>query len=183
MDFRAVIDNLSGQFKKSKVRYALIGGFALGVWGINRSTVDIDILVDRDDMEKVDKIMTSLGYKCQYHTENVTQYVSPLKVFGEIDFLHAFRKASLKMLDRAENKKIFDGVIAIKVLKPEDIIGLKIQAMANNPSRKTSELADIEALIEAHKDKLNWKIIKKYFTIFDMQEAANKLKDKYYADK
>lgn len=182
MDFRTVVENLSKQFKKSRVRIALIGGFAMGIWGVHRATVDIDFLVHRNDMGKVNKIMSMMGYECRYQTENVSQYVSPLKVFGEVDFIHAFRDASLSMLDRAEGKRIFNGTIEIKVLKPEDIIGLKIQAIANNPSRKTTELADIEALIEIHEAKLDWEIIEKYFATFDMQKMADKLRKKYYAD-
>jgi len=55
-------------------------------------------------MRDVDTIMTEMGYECRYRTENVSQYISPLKVFGEVDFLHAFREASLKMLGRAEKR-------------------------------------------------------------------------------
>lgn len=41
--------------------------------------------------------MKENGYECKYKTENVSQYISPLKIFGEVDFLHAFREISLKM--------------------------------------------------------------------------------------
>jgi hypothetical protein len=81
-----------------------MGGMALGAWGVPRGTVDVDFLVHHEDMEKVDGIMQELGYECRYRSENVSQYISPLKVFGEVDFLHAFRTPSLSMLQRAEEK-------------------------------------------------------------------------------
>ena len=100
MDFKLVLEKLLASFKEQGIRYALIGGFAFGLRGAGRSTVDIDFLVDRSDMDKVDTTMKGLGYECKYRSENVSQYVSPLKVFGEVDFLHAFREASLEMLER-----------------------------------------------------------------------------------
>ena len=175
MDFKLVIEKLLTAFKKEGVQYALMGGFALGAWGVPRATVDIDFLVNRDDMEKVHKIMTGMGYECRYQTENVSQYVSQLKVFGEVDFLHAFREASLEMIQRASETEVFGGSLKVKVLRPEDLIGLKLQAIKNNPSRERTDMADIESLLAVHKDNLDWLLIEKYFKIFEMEDLYNKL--------
>jgi hypothetical protein len=170
MDFKEVLTVLIKKFEQQNIRYALIGGFAMGLWGMGRSTVDIDFLVYRDDMEKVNTIMTGLGYECKYQTENVSQYISPLKVFGEVDFLHAFREASLDMLQRAEKKKVFEELI-INVLRPEDLIGLKLQAIKNNPERKQQEMNDILFLVDTYKDKMDWALIERYAKILDMEEV------------
>ena len=98
MDFKIVLEKLVSAFDKMDVRYALMGGLALGVWGVPRATVDIDFLIRRDDLEKVDRIMHDLGYECRHRSENVTQNISPLNLYGEVDFLHAFRSASNEML-------------------------------------------------------------------------------------
>ena len=147
MDFKSVLSMLLKNFEKNNIHYALMGGFACGLWGVGRATVDIDILVSREDMEMTDRIMLEAGYDCKYHSENVSQYVSPLTIFGEVDFLHAFRDASLEMLGRAEEKEIFGGLLKIKVLKPEDLIGLKLQAIKNDAERMENDMADIKALI------------------------------------
>jgi len=178
MDFKIVTKKILDAFLAAEVRYSLIGGFALGVWEAGRSTVDMDFLVHRDDLDKIGKIMAGLGYECKYKTENVSQYVSPLKIFGEIDFIHAFRKASLEMLTRAKEKEIFNGEIKIKVLCPEDLIGLKLQAMKNNPSREPTDRADIEALISLHREKLDWELLEEYFKLFEMEDLSNKLRNK-----
>lgn len=178
MDFRTVLENLLQRFKKSKVRYALMGGFAMGAWGVPRATVDLDFLVHKDDVEKVHRIMTHLGYDCRYKTENVSQYLSPLNIFGEVDFLHAFREVSLRMLQRAEERDILDG-ITVKVLEPEDLIGFKLQAIANDESRRNIHLADIESLIEKFKDRLDWSLIEDYFKLFAFEGLLRELKGKY----
>ncbi len=179
MDFKKVLQGLLEGFDKRQIRYALMGGFALGLWGVPRATVDIDFLVTLDDMGKVHDIVSSLGYERKYHSENVSQYTSPHAVFGEVDFIHAFREASLGMLQRAEKKEIFGGRRTINVLVPEDIIGLKSQAMANNPTRTAVDLADIESLMDLYGSNLDWARIEEYFDLFDMSPLALELRKKH----
>ena len=181
MDFKMVLEKVLGEFEIRRIRYALMGGFALSLWGVARATVDMDFLVACDDMDKVHDTMSALGYERVYHSENVSQYTSTIAVFGEIDFIHAFRQASLGMLERAEKKEIFGGRRTIRVLVPEDIIGLKVQAIANNPSRTATDLSDIQSLMELHGEKLDWARIDEYFNLFEMESLAAELKDKYRA--
>lgn len=176
MDFRTVLSKLLTAFGKHNIRYALMGGFAMGLWGGSRSTVDLDFLVNLDDMSKVDEIMTGLGYELRHHSENVSQYVSPLRVMGEVDFLHAFRRASLEMLQRAADKRIFNGSLTVKTLRPEDLIGLKLQAIKNNPKREENDLADIRMLIHIRKGILDWELIKGYCKILGMENIYEKLR-------
>jgi len=180
MDFKLVIENLLKHFHEHNVRYALIGGFALGAQGVVRATIDIDFLVHRDDIASVHMIMHELGYECSYQTENVSQFISPLKVFGEVDFLHAFREISVGMIKRAEEKMIFNESLTIRILKVEDLIGLKVQAMANDEGRKTIDLADIESLVALHKLSLDWNTVEEYFSLFGFDELFTELKERYH---
>lgn len=166
MDFKLVLSKLLAAFKEHNIRYALMGGFAMGLWGGSRSTVDLDFLVRKEDMEKVHAIMVSLGYECRHSTENVSQYASPLKVLGGIDFIHAFREASLEMLQRAEEKEVFAGELKVRTLIPEDIIGLKLQSIYNDPKREKTDLADIEMLVDTLRESLDRTLLRKYFSIF-----------------
>lgn len=179
MDFKAVLGLILEGFHKENIRYGLIGGFALGALGLPRATVDLDFLVHREDLGKLERIMKSNGYDCAYKSENVSQYVSPLKIFGEVDFLHAFRKISLGMLERAKELDVFEGKFKIRVLTPEDIIGLKLQAIANDPARATQEYLDIEALMSRYAKELDWDNIGDYFSIFEQKDKFLELKAKY----
>jgi len=176
MDFKAVLATLLKRFEDRKIRYGLMGGFALGLWGAARATVDLDFLVRREDLEKVTQVMRALGYELKFQSENVSQYVSPLKLFGEVDFLHAFRQASIEMLDRAVEKEIFGGEAKIKVLQPSDLIGLKLQAIKNNPSRKEQDFADIESLVSAQKERLDWTLIESFSETLDARDLLNELR-------
>lgn len=181
MDFRSVTKKLVADFEAEGVAYALIGGYAVGLWGVPRATVDMDFLVQADDMGKVDTIMRSLTYEVAFASENVTQYVSPLAVFGEIDFLHAFRQASLGMLTRAVEKTLFSDGVSIKILLPEDLIGLKLQAYSNNQTRERLDMYDIETLMKIHDKSLDWELVRGYFEIFESLELFEELKRKYHA--
>lgn len=179
MDFKLVFEKLITFFRENNVRYALMGGFAIGAQGIVRSTVDIDFLIHRDDVSIVHSFMTDLGYERRYNSENVSQYTSSDKLMGEVDFIHAFRDASVAMLERAEEKRIFNQILAVKVLNVEDIIGFKVQAIANDPSRKNSDLADIEALINLHKKSLDWNTVGNFFSLFGFKDLFKELKNRY----
>jgi len=176
MNFRSILAVLIEKFKENEIRYALMGGLALGLWGVGRSTVDIDFLVDRGDLSRIDHIMQELGYECKFKSENVSQYVSPLKIYGEVDFLHAFREASLEMLVKAVEKDILEGSLKIKVLKPEDLIGLKFQAIKNNPLREQTDIEDIKALLSILGGNLDWSEIEEYAKIFDMMDVYKKIR-------
>lgn len=171
MDFRSVLSTLLKRFDEKNISYALMDGFALGLWGAGRSTVDLDFLVNRDDMEEAAAIMGEIGYEIKFQSDDVTQHVSPLKVFGEVDFLHAFRKASGKMLSRAVKKEVFEGEIMIKVLRPEDIIGLKLQALNNDPGRKAIDMQDVRELMAVQKGNLDLALVEEYFSLFGLEEV------------
>jgi hypothetical protein len=179
MNFEKVLKLLIGEFERKHIRYALIGGFAMGVLGIMRATMDLDFLVDSSDIKSLEKIMKNHGYNCVFNTENVSQYVSDIKILGEVDFLHAFRKISLSMLNRAKEMPILGGKLKIKVLSPEDIIGLKLQALVNDKSKELREYADIEDIMKYFREKLNWDLIKEYFSLFEKKGKFKELRQKY----
>ena len=62
----------------------------------------------------------------------------------------------------------------IKTLVPEDIIGLKLQSIYNNPSREKTDLADIEMLVSLHRGTLDLELLRKYFKIFEMEDLYKK---------
>lgn len=179
MDFGKVFELLIGDFKKENIRYALIGGFAMGALGIVRATMDLDFLIHFQDLPKLETIMRKYNYNRVFKTENVSQYVSDVKIFGEVDFLHSFRKISLSMLTRAKEIPVFDGKFRVRVLRAEDIIGLKLQALVNDSSRQNREYADIEAIMDYFKVKLSWDLLKEYFSLFEKREKFEELKKKY----
>ena len=118
MDFQRVVSTLLRDFEHEGIHYAIIGGFAMGLWGATRATVNMD------SMEKV------------------------------------------------------------RVLIPEDIIGLKVQALSNDSSRELKDYADIDALLQARRSnskEIAWPLLHDYFKLFDKLNLYSRLAKKYDA--
>jgi hypothetical protein len=141
--------------------------------------MDLDFLVHRDDLEKADQGMTALGYERIMQTENVSHYRHRDKAWGAVDFIHAFRNSSLAMLVRAKSYAVFGGKQTIRSTEPEDVIGLKVQALTNDPNRKPQEVADIETLMRLYGSKLDWARIQEYYDIFGVGEDARRLRERF----
>ena len=62
MDFERVLRDLVADFTEREIRYALIGGFALGALGLPRATMDIDFLVARAALPVLDEVMARRQY-------------------------------------------------------------------------------------------------------------------------
>jgi hypothetical protein len=82
----------------------------------------------------------------------------------------------MKMLERALPEKLFPDAPPVMVLTVEDVIGLKVQAMANAPHRRSQDLADIQQLVEVHRESMDWELVQEYFALFGMAHVAENLK-------
>jgi len=181
MDFKKVFEEVLIKFENEGIKWGLIGGFALGIMGILRTTMDLDFLLLIDDLPKADEILTKALYKCDYKTENLSQYSSDIKILGSIDIIHASKSISRGMLERVRYYEIFD-TIKIPVVSAEDIIGLKVQAFNNDPDRKETDLRDINLILEHKKEiteQVDWQLLTSYFEIFNKIELFNELKSRY----
>jgi hypothetical protein len=163
LDLSGLIRALSEKFSVAGIRYALIGGFALHAAGYTRATGDIDMLVHTDDAGKIKEILLAMNYTVIHEDENVLNTTAPWQLVGGIDIIWAKRPYSLDMLKRRILTP--EGLYAVD---PEGIIGLKVQAIANDPERKSQDLADIEWLLRTHFSKMNIPLIREYFALFSM---------------
>lgn len=175
MNFKVVLKSLLERLSAARVEAALSGGLALSTMGIFRFTKDVDFVIPEESVETVDRIMTELGYEKQsFSSLEIISYLSPLKVFGQVDYLVARRKYSRAMLQRARNLPVLDGELIVKALMPEDLIGLKIQAIANDPqNRYTVDAPDIQQLLKLHRSRMDMNLVREYFRVFDREKLLN----------
>ena len=175
MNLKEVIKTLIARFHQKKIDFVLSGGLALSTMGIFRFTKDIDFLVHEESKETIHEIMTGLGYEKQdFSSEEIISYLSSLKVFGQVDFLVARRKYTKTMMTRARINPIFDGEFEVKTLLPEDLIGLKIQAISNDPeNRYVVDAPDIQRLLALHHDKMDMELVREYFRLFNKEDLLD----------
>lgn len=142
-------------------RFALIGGLALAPHKVVRATQDVDMLVDADLADALDRELTTLGYRCLHRSADAANY---LRGDQRLDFLYAHRPAARQLLQAAAQLQTPFG--ALHVVSAEGLIAFKLQGWVNNP-RRTQDLEDIRALIRANRDTLNLTQVREYFAMFD----------------
>lgn len=74
MDFQSVLKTLLRELDAAGIRYAVIGGFALGLLGVPRATQDLDLLVHRDDMGRLHGLLERLGYERHAQWDRVQEF-------------------------------------------------------------------------------------------------------------
>ena len=181
MDFTKVITDVVGAMERAGIRYALIGGFAMALRGVQRATMDLDFILALDDLPKAEAILLGHGYKRAFQSENVSHFISPDQQWGRIDILHAFRRPTLGMLERAESIAIEPG-LSLRVVHAEDIIGLKIQALVNDRTRAENDWHDIHLLLRAAREQgttLDWNLLDEYLRIFHLESRLPELRARY----
>lgn len=169
MNLKSTLKLAHSLLEQHGIDHALIGGLALACYGSTRATIDVDLLIHEEHRNKVKELFDKQGFTLMHEGPEVLQFAG----VGYVDVLLARRPISQKMLFNANT----EGPEGIHYLKTEDLIGLKIQAYVNDPSREFQDKADIQFLLEAV-DDLDWDKLKSYADLFGQWEALNGIKSK-----
>jgi hypothetical protein len=146
MEFAAVLERLAAFFEERHQPYAVVGGVALAAYGILRTTLDLDLAVDRSAQDEIVAFMIASGYETLYRSEGYSNHQHPDPDWGRVDFVYlrgetsaAFFAAVRRVAGLRER--------TVPVPSPEHLAAMKIQAMLDDPSRTWQELADVRALL------------------------------------
>lgn len=150
-------------------RYALIGGLALASHNVIRGTQDIDLLVDAEKADEIDRELTDLNYRCLHRNADAGNYQ---RVDERVDFLYASRPIAKRLLSGAAALRTSLG--DLRVISTEGLIGFKLQGFVNNP-RRTQDLEDIRALLRANRTTLDIAEVREYFCLFDREALLDEL--------
>jgi hypothetical protein len=63
MDLLEELKKLISQLERNEIDYALCGGLALAIYAKPRATLDIDIMIDPDFLEKAKMAVSELGFE------------------------------------------------------------------------------------------------------------------------
>jgi len=161
--------------RRKRFRVALIGGFALPFHGVQRATGDVDFLADANGSAALHEALLAAGARCLHRSADAANYASGASQLSPVDFIFARRERALDMLHRAGNRLLRSAGIRVPVADAEALIGLKLQALVNAPSRRAREEADIQALFAAYGGSLNVDLLRSYFRLFDRERDLKRL--------
>lgn len=130
------------------IPYAVAGGVAVCLRGYQRNTVDLDLLIRREDSDCVKTALQSAGL--QWSAERV-EFLSPAGV--AVQFLLAGDRAgpgSEVRLPDPSSDRVTDSVEGLTVLSLARLIESKIACGQASLRRSHKDFADVVELISAH---------------------------------
>lgn len=172
LDFGTVIDMVTRFLDEKEFRYAVIGGVALASYGLPRTTLDVDFIVESAAQDEVIRFLESRGYQTLHRSTGYSNHRHPEPAWGSIDFVYASGATAQKLFAETRTSLGPRG-IEIPLPKPEHLAALKVVAMKNDPARTWQEMADIRFLlnlpgVDRHK-------IRAYFDRYGMRERFDEL--------
>jgi len=159
-------ERLFSALNKNKVKYAVVGGVAVNLYGIERATHDLDLLLAMDERNllKVISVFKDLGYSpkvpvdpADFANKQIREKWVKQKnmiVFSYIDLKNPYVlidiviSSPLKFENIAKNITIltaYDNKIKVPVISINDLIRMKKQA------KRFQDISDIEMLKKAKK--------------------------------
>lgn len=169
MDLRNTLKLVHKIFSDKQIDHALIGGLGLACYGSTRATIDLDLLIYESDKEAAKGTLVKNGFELVNESAEVLQFAG----LGYVDLLIARRPISKEILELSRD----GGPEGIRFVRAEDLVGLKIQAYKNDPSREFQDKADIQFLLTTQKD-LDYSLIKKYADLFNEWEVICEIRAK-----
>jgi len=134
---------------EAQIRYAIIGGVAMGYHTIPRATQDIDVLVSREDIPRVQRLL-------QPYYRRGTAVVMVFDVDGtHLDVLPATLRYGRTAIDNAIEVLVHD--IPAKVVSVRDLLLLKLFAIPDRPDpvKAMQDRTDVAALLRDNADNIS----------------------------
>lgn len=154
MDLLTELKNIVEVFDKNKIDYALCGGLALAVYARPRATLDIDIMVEPDLLDKIKQAVKKLGFDIP---------AAPMSFKGGAIQIHRMTKIDNEsgeflaldlLLVTPQIKNSWNSKISVdweggrlKVLSPDGLIMLK---SIRNSGQDIDDIEYLKELIDEH---------------------------------
>jgi hypothetical protein len=134
---------------EAQIHYAIIGGVAMGYHSIPRATQDIDVLVSREDIPRVQRLL-------QPYYRRGTAVVMVFDVEGtHLYVLPATLRSGRTAIENAIDVLVHD--IPAKVVSVRDLLLLKLFAIPDRPAldKRRQDEADVTALLSQNADNIS----------------------------
>jgi hypothetical protein len=121
----------------------------------------VDLLIDARLAESIDGAIRSLGYECLHRSADAANYV---RGDERVNFLYASRPAAMDLLAGAVSHQTPFGELRV----------VSLEGLVNDP-RRSQDLEDIRALLEANRETVDLNLVRHYFRLFDKEDLLDEL--------
>ncbi|MBZ0089013.1 MAG: hypothetical protein K8H90_01405 [Thermoanaerobaculia bacterium] len=145
MNFGRVLTEVREQLDRCEVRFALAGGVAVAAHGVQRTTLDLDLVVASAQSDAAVAALESLGFETLRRSAAFSNHLRADS--GErVDLLFVAAPTAAAMFARAVVRDLF-GAEGIAVVDAEHLVAMKLFAIQVNPTRAGLDLEDVRALM------------------------------------
>jgi hypothetical protein len=139
---RAIVDEAA----QARLRFLVIGGTAVNAFGHARLTLDLDLLIERSDVEHWTVLLEKLGYTRIPEQTLFAQFTPAFAGMWPVDLMLVTQQTFERMYAEACDKDI-DGV-AVKLPSPLHLIAMKLHALRHGrPARQAKDFTDLVEVI------------------------------------
>lgn len=156
-----IFEKIFEEFNKAKIKYLVVGGVAVNLYGYARFTGDLDILLllEKENLEKMDKIMKKLNY-CErlpvkiMSLQDHVQVKRWLKEKGMTAYSFSPPPYNPLMIDILTEESLrFEKVYRKKVIKKVDgvsipVIGIDDLIRMKKKAGRDEDLLDLKKLLK-----------------------------------
>lgn len=172
MNFATVLQTVVDFLERQNTRYAVIGGVAIVMYGLPRTTLDLDFVVESKTQEDLVHWLESLGYRTLHRSSGYSNHSHPEPVWGELDFVYVRGETAEKLFSGCQQAPGPGGLI-VPVPRPEHLVALKVVAMKNDPERTFREQEDIRFLLSL--PGVDRREVRGYFERYGLTEHFDEL--------
>ena len=133
--------------EKLGLKYLVIGGHAVNAYATVRATVDVDLLVCRDDVETWTELVKAEGFKLKHDAGTFRQFSPPYGIEWPLDLMVVNGSTFNKLMGAARPLEVL-GITAL-VPSAEHLVALKLHALKHGrEERFDKDMGDVIGLIK-----------------------------------
>ena len=140
-----VLERINSESGKNDLSFLIIGGHAVNTYGVQRTTADIDLLVDRQERDSWKSLILKMNYEATHEADNFIQFRHKELGHWPLDLMFVDTEIFEKLLADSESKSV--GNNNVKVPKVEHLIALKLHALkedlAHRENKDTQDVIDL----------------------------------------
>lgn len=165
VQLKALAEFLSEQ----EIKYIVLGGIAVSVYGEPRLTADIDVNILLDKKRVGDFLAKAKAYGFYPNSHNLDNFIEKAGVIpmlfkkrdvvGKINFIIAENALECAAIERGKVKEIDS--IKLRLISPEDLVIHKITSL------RSRDLEDVNSIIIRQKSKLDIGYIRNWLNKID----------------
>jgi uncharacterized protein (DUF1330 family) len=170
MNFADVLQTVTGFLDQQGARYAVIGGVALVMYGLPRTTLDLDLVVDFAVQDGLIQWLEARGYQTLHRSSGYSNHSHSDPSWGDLDFVYVRGETAEKLFAGCRKAK-GPGGLEVLVPSPEHLAALKVISLKNDPARAFRDQEDIRFLL--HLPGVDQRAIRGYFERHGLGDRFN----------